>query len=82
MRIFGTDGMIEITDGGRHTHLYTSESDEGEVDTSSSDCKDFFTEIVKHLKYGSPLPMTQEEELHPLRVVIRAFDSATVTKTR
>lgn len=82
VRIFGTEGMIEITDGGRHTHLYTKESDEGEIDTSFSDCKDFFLQIVKHLKYGDPLPTTQEDELHPLRVVIRAFDSATVTKTR
>lgn len=80
VRIFGTEGMIEITDGGRHTHLYTSERDEGEVDTSSSDCKDFFLQIVRHLKYGEELPMSIEDELHPLRTVIRAFDNAVVTK--
>ena len=74
--------MIEITDGGQHTHLYTHEGDMGEIDTSGSDCKDFFLEIVKHLKYGSELPMTQEEELHPLRVVIRAFDLAKVTTVK
>jgi len=82
VRIFGTEGMIEITDGGKHTHLYTHEEDLGEVDTANSDCKDFFMEIVKHLKFGSELPMSQEEELHPLRVVIRAFDSAKVTSVK
>ena len=80
VRIFGTQGMIEITDGGRHTHLYTSDSDAGEVDTSASDCKDFFLQIVRHLKYGEMLPMSIEDELHPLRTVIKAFNSATVTK--
>lgn len=79
VRIFGTDGMIEITDGGRHTHLYTQSGDEGEIDVSYSGCKDFFMQIVDHLHHGTDLPMTLEEELHPLRVVIKAFDSAEVT---
>ena len=30
----------------------------------------------KHVLYGKDMPMSHEEELHPLRVVIRAFNSA------
>ncbi len=76
VRIFGTDGMLEIVDGARKTHIYTQQTDEGEINISESDCQDFFDLLVQHLLYGSQMPMPQEEELHPLRVVIRAFDSA------
>ena len=76
IRIFGTEGMVEITDGGRKTHLYTQDGDEGEVETHNSDCVDYFKLLTKHLLYGNDMPMSQDEELHPLRVVIRAFDSA------
>lgn len=75
VRIFGTRGMIEITDGGRHSHIYT-DRDEGEIDTSASDCVDFLDLLLRHLRYGEEMPMTIEEELHPLRVVIRAKDKA------
>ena len=76
IRIFGTEGMVEITDGGRRTHLYTQSADEGEIDTHNSDCVDYFNLLAQHLLYGNDMPLSQEEELHPLRVVIRAFDSA------
>lgn len=76
IRIFGTEGMLEITDGARRTHIYTQKSDEGAIDISDSDCKDFFDLLVSHLLYGEDMPMTLEEELHPLKVVIRAFDNA------
>lgn len=75
VRIFGTEGMVEITDGGRKTHYYSQNRDEGEIDTSGSDCPVFFNLIAQHILYKNPLPMTLEEELHPLRVVLRAFDS-------
>ena len=76
VRIWGTEGMLEIVDGATRTHIYTQTEDEGEIDTSRSDCQDFFQELVHHLLYGSEMPLTQEEELHPLRVVIRAFEAA------
>lgn len=79
IRIFGTEGMLEITDGGTKTHLYTHNSDEGPIDISNSDCKDFFDLLVRHLLYEDEMPMTLDEELHPLRVVIRAFNSAACT---
>ena len=76
VRIFGTEGMIEITDGGRKTHFYTLKEDKGEIDTSNSDCRAFFDLYMQHLRFGTDMPMSLEDELHPLRVVIRAFDNA------
>lgn len=75
VRIFGTRGMIEVTDGGKHTHLYTEGADEGPIDCTNSNCRDFFDLYLEHLRYGTPMPMDRAEELHPLRVVIRAFES-------
>ena len=75
VRVFGTRGMAELTDGGTRTHWYT-DRDEGEVDVSASDCRDYFDLLMRHFRYGEPLPLTREEEFHPLRVVIRAKDAA------
>lgn len=80
IRIFGTEGMLEITDGGKHTHIYTQNADEGELDLYKSDCPDFFDLLAMHLKEGKKMPMTLDEELHPLRVCIRAYESAKVTE--
>jgi len=80
IRVFGTEGMIEITDGSLFSHVYTHESNEGEIDISDSDCRDYFDLYMEHLRYGNPMPMSQEEELHPLRVVIRAFEGAVCTE--
>jgi len=80
VRIFGTDGMLEITDGGLRTHVYTHKADEGKINTDKSDCEDFFDLLIRHLLYGDKMPLTQEEELHPLRVVIKAFENAECIK--
>ncbi len=74
VRVFGTRGMAELTDGGRRTHLYT-DRDEGEL-VPLGDCRDYFDLLMRHLRYGEALPMEREEEFHPLRVVIRAKDAA------
>ena len=79
IRVFGTEGMIEITDGSLFSHVYTHESNEGEIDILKSDCRDYFDLYIEHLRYGNPMPMSLEEELHPLRVVIRAFEGAVCT---
>ena len=76
LRAFGTDGMCEITDGGRHTRLYNSGGDCGEFDVKPGECPDFFTLLVSHLLHGTPMPFSLEEELHPLRAVINAKKSA------
>ena len=75
VRVFGTCGMAELTDGGKRTHLYT-DRDEGELDLTASDCRDYFDLLMRHFRYGEELPLTREEEFHPLRTVIRAKDAA------
>ncbi len=79
VRVFGEKGFLEITDGGKHTHVYT-DIDEGEIDLSSSDCKDYLDLIMQHLLFNSELSLTTEDEFHPLRVVIRAKDTAVCTR--
>lgn len=76
VRVFGTEGMIEVVDGKRSSHIYTQQGDEGVIDTSHSDCEDFFDQYMAHLRYGTPMSMSLEEELHPLRVVLHAFEKA------
>ena len=76
VRVFGTEGMIEITDGATHSHWYDGMVDRGPIDFSESDCRDYLDLYLEHLRFGTPMPMTLEEELHPLRVVIRAFEAA------
>lgn len=75
VRVFGTRGMVELTDGGKRTHLYT-DCDEGEVDVTTSDCLDYFDLLMRHFRHGDALPLNREEEFHPLRVVIRAKEAA------
>lgn len=79
VRVFGTEGMIEVTDGATRTHWYGLTEDHGAIDVSQSQCRDFFDLYMEHLRHGTPMPMSQEEELHPLRVVIRAFNGAKTT---
>ena len=79
VRIFGDKGFIEITDGGKGSHIYT-DTDEGEIDISDSGCEDYFDLLLKHLRYGAPLPLEEDEEFHPLRVVIRAKNNAVSVK--
>lgn len=76
IRVFGTKGMIEIVDGAQSTAIYANGEFEGEIDISNSDCEDFFGIYIEHLQGKRPMPMSQEDELHPLRVVIRAFEKA------
>ena len=75
VRVFGTRGMVELTEGGKHTHLYT-DHDEGELDLTGSDCRDYFDLLMRHFRYGEELPLSREAEFHPLRVVIRAKNTA------
>ncbi len=79
VRIFGDKGFIEITDGGKHTHIYT-DTDEGEINTEGSGCVDYFDIILKHLLFGDALPLSEDEEFHPLRAVIRAKECAKTVK--
>lgn len=76
VRIFGTLGMAEITDDGLHTRLIVEGEDLGPIDTST-EVEPFLVSYLKHLQGVCPMPMSLEEELHPLRIVNRAKLSAT-----
>jgi predicted dehydrogenase len=75
LRIFGTAGMIEATDGGRRTRLVLADRDAGAFDTSAAGI-DWFTAMVDEICDRRPMPLPLDEELSPLRVVIRARASA------
>lgn len=80
LRVFGTKGVIEITDGGKRNHLWTSDGDCGEFCPPGAECRHFFELLAEHLLFGTKLPFDSETELHPLRVVIRAHDKAIKNK--
>jgi predicted dehydrogenase len=71
VRVFGTLGMVESMEGGQSTRLLIKEENLGPIDTSEP-VEDYFNLIVRHLLEGSPLPLTLEEEFHPLRMILRA----------
>lgn len=74
VRAFGTKGMIEITDGGKKTHLYNDKGDMGEFNFGEAP-KPFFHHLCEHLLDGAPMPFSLEEELSPLRKIIRVAEA-------
>lgn len=70
LRIYGTKGFIESTDGGRKTRLVTATEIVEPLEKVAG--ADYFDAVVSQLVKGVPLPLTLEEELHPLRVLLRA----------
>ena len=75
VRAFGTKGMIEITDGGKKTHLYNDKGDLGEF-TLEENPKPFFAMLCEHLLDGTDMPFSLEEELSPLRKIIRIYEAS------
>ena len=74
LRIFGTLGMVETTDGATKTRLVIGEKDCGPLDVSVAQ-DSYITMYVRHLLGGREIPISLEEELHPLRVLLRAKNS-------
>lgn len=74
-RLFGAKGFMEITDGGTRTALYLEDGSSGPLDTSEEP-RPFFDQYCQFILDGTPMEMSQEEELHPLRVVLRAKKEA------
>ena len=74
LRIFGTKGFIESTDGGTRTRLVTLSGSVEPLDTSQAGT-DYFRFVTAHLATGAAMPLTLEEELHPLRMLLRAKQS-------
>jgi predicted dehydrogenase len=72
LRIFGTKGFIESTDGGTRTRLVPHSGPSVEPLDNSAAGTDYFSFITAHLATGAAMPLTIEEELHPLRMLLRA----------
>jgi predicted dehydrogenase len=76
LRIFGTRGFVESTDGGARTRLVVGDKDLGAIDTSAPS-REYFDMFVESLLGLTEMPFSMEEELHPTRMTIRAKRSAT-----
>ena len=70
LRVFGTKGFVESVDGGARTRLVTATGMVEPLERTPG--FDYFDAVAAHLVTGAPMPLTLEEELHPLRMLIRA----------
>lgn len=77
LRIFGTTGFIESVDGGARTRLVTA----GRIvePLAAVPALDYFDAVAAQLVTGTAMPLTLDEELHPLRVLLRAKESMRAT---
>jgi len=71
LRIFGTKGFVESTDGGMRTRLVIGQEDLGEVPLSK-DRVSYFDMLLGEIIDGTRMPITLAEELSPLRAALRA----------
>lgn len=71
LRVFGTAGFAEITDGGARTRLVLSDRDAGPFAPAEPPL-DWFDCVLDELLGTGGFPISLEDELHPTRVVIRA----------
>lgn len=70
LRLFGTEGMLEATDGGQRTRWIRGGEDHGAI-SLRKERPGYFEMLVRHILDGEPMPLTLEEELHPVRMIIR-----------
>jgi predicted dehydrogenase len=70
LRIFGTKGFVESVDGGTRTRWVTKDEVVEPLERSAG--LDYFDAVAAHLVTGAEMPLTLEEELHPLRMMLRA----------
>lgn len=71
VRVFGTRGMVEATAGCQRTRLVLGDDDLGAL-VEGGPVEEYFAQIARHLLGQGALPFSQEAELHPTRVVLRA----------
>ncbi len=75
LRVFGTRGFVESVDGGARTRLVTADKITEPLDRAGAGAGDYFDFVVAHLATGAPMPLASDEELHPLRVLLRAKEA-------
>ena len=73
LRVFGTKGFVESTDGGVRTRLVTAKEIVDPL--AGGEAGDYFDFLVAHLARGAAMPLTLEQELHPLRMLLRAKET-------
>lgn len=71
LRIFGTRGFVEGVDGGTRTRLVLNDQDCGPLTLSEPET-DYFDFMADEILDGKAMPFTLDEELHPLRVLLKA----------
>lgn len=71
LRVFGTKGMVEATDSGSHTRLVIGDQDHGALPESGAS-PSYLSMWIDHLLDGTAMPLSLEDELHPLRALLRA----------
>jgi len=75
IRIFGTLGMAELTDDAQRSRVIIGDTDCGPLETDAK-VEPFFYSYLKSLLGIGEMPISLQEELHPLRIVNRAKASA------
>ena len=74
IRVFGTNGFAEITDNGRNRRLCTAQKDYGSFEVTAAS-RHYFYDVLDEILGISDIKITLEEELHPVRMVIRAREN-------
>lgn len=71
LRLWGTEGFLEATDGGTRTRLVQGTEDRGAI-TIRDAAPPYHDRLFASLQGEGEMPLSSEEELHPTRMVIRA----------
>ncbi len=71
LRIFGTEGFVEAVDGGTKTRLVLKKKDLGPLRIKTKS-QNYFDMFVSSLLGKSRMPLSLEDELHPLRMMLKA----------
>ncbi|HEY8500614.1 MAG TPA: Gfo/Idh/MocA family oxidoreductase [Clostridia bacterium] len=79
LRIFGTKGFIETVDGGMQPRLFLNNHEVRYIHVPQNNTdfeKNYFDMYINMLMGKGSMPLTLEEEIHPLRMAIRAKQKA------
>ena len=71
VRIFGTEGFIESTDGGTRTRLVLNGEDRGPLEITDPG-KRYLDLVLGSIAGSDEMPLSLADELHPTRMLIRA----------
>ena len=75
LRVFGANGFLEAIDGGTRTNVYLNDAEPAALDVSVAPTT-HLDQFLAHLRGEGGFELSLEDELHPLRVVLRANEKA------